>query len=75
MPVRRRISSSSDSSRVSMPATYTAPPPGSSTAFMCLARVDLPEPLCPSTTTKLPFSTVRDTPRSAGGFVSPSGAG
>ena len=75
IPVRRRISSSSDSSRVSIPSTYTAPPLGSSTAFMCLARVDLPEPLWPSTTTKVPFSTVTDTPRRAGGFVSPSGAG
>ena len=75
MPVRRRISSSILSSRVSIPSTYTAPPHGSSTAFKCLAKVDLPEPLCPSTTVKLPFSIVTDTPRSAGGFVSPSGAG
>ena len=56
MPTRRRISSRSSSFFVSMPSTYTAPPEGSSTAFICLARVDLPEPLWPSTTTKLPFS-------------------
>ena len=75
MPVRRRISSSSFSSRVSIPSTYTVPPQGSSTAFRCLAKVDFPEPLCPSTTVKLPFSICTVTPRSAGGFVSPSGAG
>ena len=42
-------------------AQETAPPQGSSTAFICLARVDLPEPLWPSTTTKLPFSMDRVT--------------
>ena len=56
-------------------AQETAPPQGSSTAFKCLAKVDLPLPLWPSTTVKLPFSICTDTPRSAGGFSSPSGAG
>ena len=32
---------------MSIPSTYTAPPHGSSTAFRCLAKVDLPEPLWP----------------------------
>ena len=75
MPTRRRISSSIAWLWVSIPSTYTAPPDGRSTAFICLAKVDFPEPLCPSTTTKLPFSMPRLTPRSAGSLRLPSSAG
>ena len=75
MPTRRRISSRSASSQVSMPSTHTLPPKGSSTAFICLARVDLPDPLWPSTATKLPRSMERDTPLRAARGVPPSSAG
>ena len=75
MPTRRRISSRHASSCVSMPSTYTLPPQGSKMAFRLLAKVDLPEPLCPSTTTKLPFSMAVSTPRRARTGFSPSSAG
>ena len=75
MPTRRRISSRHASSRVSIPSTYTAPPEGRSTAFICFASVDLPEPLCPSTTTKLPRSIETFTSFSAARGSSPSSAG
>ena len=76
MPTRRRISSSRASCLVSMPSTYTVPPQGSSTAFICLASVDFPLPLWPSTTTKLPFSTDSVTSSSAAvGALCPSSAG
>ena len=51
-------------------------PQGRSTAFICFASVDLPEPLCPSTTTKLPRSIVRRSrPSARRGAASPSSAG
>ena len=56
MPTRRRISSSSFSSVVSIPSTYTLPPEGSSTALKVLASVDFPLPLWPRMTVKLPRS-------------------
>ena len=75
MPAHWRISNSLSSSLVFMPSPVTVPVRGSSPALQCLAKVDLPEPLWPSTTVKLPFSICTDTSRRAGGFVSPSGAG
>jgi hypothetical protein len=38
-------------------------------ALKCLARVDLPEPLCPSTATKLPSSIEVDAPEGLGFLV------
>ena len=76
MPTRRRISSSSFSSTVSMPSTYTLPPEGSSTALKVLASVDLPLPLWPRMTVKLPRSMASVTPSSASvgcSFSSPAG--
>ena len=62
MPTVRRTSRSRASSEVSMPSTYTLPEVGSSMAFMSFASVDLPEPLCPSTATKLPSAISRSSP-------------
>ena len=73
MPTVRRMSSSRSSSAVSMPSTYTVPPVGRRMALKCLARVDLPEPLCPSTATKEPGSISKFTPSSTmgAGMASP----
>ena len=75
MPTRRRISRRRLSSRVSMPSTQTVPPSGRSTAFICLAKVDFPDPLWPRMVTKLPCSMLRLTPPRArtGSFPSSGG--
>ena len=67
MPTRRRMSSRSSSSQVSMPSTYTLPDVGRRMALKCLARVDFPDPLWPSTATNSPGRTDRETPSSTVG--------
>ena len=47
---------------VSIPSTVTVPLSGRRMALKCLARVDLPQPLAPSTATNSPRCTPTDTP-------------
>ena len=54
MPACWRMSQVLSSSLVSMPQTVTTPSVGRYRALSSLARVDLPEPLCPSTATNSP---------------------
>lgn len=63
MPTVRRISRSLSSSAVLIPSTSTSPSVGVRMAFKCFASVLLPEPLWPSTATKLPFSISMLTPQ------------
>ena len=56
MPACLRIFSILSSLLVSMPDTITVPSSGRLSAFISFAKVDLPEPLCPSTHTNEPFS-------------------
>ena len=56
------MSRSFASSAVFMPEINTAPPLGKRMPFRVFAKVDLPEPLCPSIATKLPSSIFRLTP-------------
>ena len=56
MPVSFRMSQSFSASFVSLPLMSTVPSLGSVKPFSSFANVDLPEPLCPSTQTKLPSS-------------------
>src|SRR3989442_6523784 len=65
MPTRCRISDSAPRSLVFMPSTNTSPSVGSSRAFRCLARVDLPDPFPPTMATNSPRSTVRAMPSRA----------
>ena len=57
MPASFRISKIFSSFAVSFPSTQTVPSLGISNAFKCFAKVDLPEPLCPSTAINCPSST------------------
>ncbi len=59
MPTVRRMSNVRSSSAVSIPLTVTMPSCGTRMALQSFASVDLPEPLCPRTATKLPRSIDR----------------
>src|ERR1044071_6205120 len=50
---------------MSSPSRYTRPSVSARLPAMALRRLDLPEPLVPSTTVKLPRSSTRSTPSSA----------
>ena len=65
IPADFRISQICSSSRVSIPHTITVPSVGARSAFSCLAKVDLPEPLWPRTAINCPFSTSMLTPSMA----------
>ena len=49
------------SSDTSIPSTHIVPSPGERSAFICFARVDLPEPLCPSIAINCPSFISRST--------------
>ena len=67
MPAFCRTRQRSSSLFVSIPSTHMVPSEGMSSAFMCLASVDFPDPLWPRIATKVPVSISRSMPRSTSG--------
>ena len=62
MPQWARTCQAFFSSAASRPATVSEPEVGVYSAFISLARVDLPQPFAPSMASFSPFSTESDTP-------------
>ena len=64
MPTLRRISPRAFLLSVRIPSIETIPDEGTRRPFRSLAKVLFPDPLCPITETRDPFSIDRDTPDS-----------